>query len=283
MPIKRRITATLEQPPRSAVVTSLFGLIVLVACLDYWTGDDVPLLVFYLPVVVLACWWMNLAVAVCLSLICCTLWLLDNLFAPQPPLQFTHYWTTATNLTFFLVVASVISRLRFAHDNTRRLLNMDHLTKLANSQAFVEQAQAEMANSAASGQPLTVAFLDCDNFKQVNDTLGHLTGDELLCAVADTMRRSVRASDVVARMGGDEFVVLLPGVSPEQARVMIGRLQHDLQLAMRQNNWAVTFSIGVVTFTEPPESVDRLIHDADQVMYSIKHANKNAAQFQLVG
>jgi diguanylate cyclase (GGDEF)-like protein len=127
-----------------------------------------------------------------------------------------------------------------------------------------------------------VAVIDCDNFKAVNDTLGHLEGDRLLQAIAEELQQSVRKTDVTARMGGDEFAVLLPDTSHDQAQQLVERLRLSLAQRMRQNNWPVTFSMGVAVYATPPKSVDSLIHGADVLMYSVKQDRKDAVALSLM-
>jgi diguanylate cyclase (GGDEF)-like protein len=109
----------------------------------------------------------------------------------------------------FLVVVVVLSSLRGAWEREKIHARTDSLTGVSNARAFFEVAAVELARARRYQRPFTIAYLDLDNFKQVNDRFGHEVGDDLLQIVARTLREGSRASDFVARMGGDEFVVLL--------------------------------------------------------------------------
>ena len=156
----------------------------------------------------------------------------------------------------------------------------DPLTGLVNRRRFVEQAESALARRAAPGA-LAALFLDLDDFKTVNDSLGHAAGDELLVAVADRMRASLRSTDVAARLGGDEFGVLLfdvPNVS--YAKLIAGRLLASLQQPLTIGGQLVDVgaSIGIAIDTEAMRTVDDLLGDADVAMYQAKALGKGRHQ-----
>jgi diguanylate cyclase (GGDEF)-like protein len=124
--------------------------------------------------------------------------------------------------------------------------------------------------------------MDVDNFKQINDTLGHSTGDDVLRSVVEGIQQYTRSMDVIARMGGDEFAFLLPETDQEATRQAVTRIHQGLAKKMLQNHWQVTFSIGVVTFIKIPETVDEMVKIADQAMYQVKNSTKNGISYYLV-
>ncbi|TWT90068.1 Response regulator PleD [Pseudobythopirellula maris] len=268
--------------PKTVVAVSLLVASV-VAMADYATGDPIPLLVCYLPSVMLIAWVTRISYGFMLAAVCCCGWLLDDLLMiDEQPFSEGEVWTASIHGVFFTVVLTMLMRLRIAQANERRLARTDGLTGLHNPKAFRELAELEIARSARTGRPVSVAFLDCDNFKMVNDTLGHLEGDRLLAAIAERMQQVVRKIDMPARMGGDEFAILLPETSEQEARVLIERLRTELNERMQQDGWPVTFSIGVAVYASAPESVDALIQGADVLMYEVKTGAKDAVAFRLV-
>jgi diguanylate cyclase (GGDEF)-like protein len=110
---------------------------------------------------------------------------------------------------------------------------------------------------------------------------GHLQGDELLKCVADSLSRCIRKVDVVARIGGDEFVVLLPSTNEDAARIVVNKMKEKLLQDMKKNHWSTTFSIGVVTCLDPPATNDDLITIADNMMYKVKWNGKNGINFSV--
>jgi len=109
----------------------------------------------------------------------------------------------------------------------------------------------------------------------VNDRYGHQAGDTLLATVGDLLRQNMRTSDIAARMGGDEFALLLAESSSDAARQLITRIQAELLAAMHRNGWPVTFSIGMITWRRPSKKVEDMIRAADHLMYEVKNNGKN--------
>jgi diguanylate cyclase (GGDEF)-like protein len=125
--------------------------------------------------------------------------------------------------------------------------------------------------------------LDLDNFKTVNDRFGHSTGDILLRFVAQTLQENIRVTDTVARLGGDEFAILLPETGRNVAEVIMQKIQKINLDIMRRHGWPVTLSIGVVSFTSPPSTVDETLRISDQLMYSAKNNGRNSIQYDVFG
>jgi len=124
-------------------------------------------------------------------------------------------------------------------------------------------------------------YIDVDNFKMVNDKLGHAVGDLVLKSVVDTIQAQIRNSDLLARLGGDEFAILLTDIDQDQAKPIAERLQSSLLKSMNYNEWEITFSIGVLTVLSMPESADKLVSMADALMYEAKGKGKNAVQYSV--
>jgi diguanylate cyclase (GGDEF)-like protein len=122
--------------------------------------------------------------------------------------------------------------------------------------------------------PLTLVYLDVDDFKAVNDIYGHQTGDKMLVQVAQTLKQSVRSHDVVARFGGDEFTLFLPQTDFTQAQAVLARTSEQLNTLKQQCHWPIGYSIGAMTFLTVPPSVDFMIAQVDHLMYDIKHHGK---------
>lgn len=177
-------------------------------------------------------------------------------------------------LGFFLLTVLLL-KIGKELESEKIISHTDYLTGAVNSRYFNEVMQMEINRSSRTKHPITIAFIDIDDFKTINDQFGHSVGDRVLESVAATMRQRLRRTDIVARVGGDEFAILLPEVGPETAQIVISKMKNALLDEMRANHWTVTFSIGVITFLDPPESADEALNMADQIMYSVKNNGKN--------
>jgi diguanylate cyclase (GGDEF)-like protein len=186
-------------------------------------------------------------------------------------------------LGYFLILTFVLSALKNALEKEKELSRIDFLTRVGNGRYFIELANMEINRARRYEHPLTVAYIDLDNFKTINDRFGHSTGDNLLRLVADTIKNNIRLTDTVVRMGGDEFAILLPETGPELAEAITRKIQKINLELMQKNGWPVTFSIGVVTFISPPSTVDEILKRSDNLMYSAKNNGKNTIKYEVSG
>ncbi len=260
-------------------------LVFLLGSADYLTGFELSFAFFYLIPVAFIAWRGGVAAAVAVSVFAAVTWHYANLLAGQPV---SHpaipYWNSATRLGFFLVVGYLLSRLKEALDRERVSSRIDELTGLPNRRAFFEIAEREVDRARRYERPITVAYVDVDDFKLVNDRLGHAGGDAMLRAAARTLAECTRGgSDVVSRLGGDEFVILLPETGEEGARSAILKVHAKVQEAMKAADWPVTFSIGAVSFPTPPASLDEMVTAADDLMYEAKGRGKNRVETRVAG
>ncbi|MFO1430551.1 MAG: GGDEF domain-containing protein [Candidatus Competibacteraceae bacterium] len=260
----------------SAVLGISLGCVMVMGVLDYVTGHEYSFSIFYVFPVALAAWFINVKAGMLLSLLSAIVWDISNRFAGE---QFSHpaiaYWNAATRFGFFMIITTLLVRLRQVLEHERALSRTDYLSGALNSRAFYALLDAEIERQRRHRHPFSLAYLDLDNFKSINDRYGHTTGDELLKIVARTIAENLRAIDAVARLGGDEFAILLLETPADVAQLAMERIQTLLLATMRQQQWPVTFSIGIVSCPVPPPSVDALIQLADDRMYLVKRNGKN--------
>ena len=157
------------------------------------------------------------------------------------------------------------------------LANVDVLTGLATRRHFLHQLDALVADARSVNHPLTVAMLDIDHFKRINDGFGHAVGDAVLVAIGDACRRVMRADDVIGRMGGEEFAVALPRTDEDSAHRIVDRLRKtvaEITIPDRASGTvSVTISVGVASFID--QQIDRLLLDADRALYLAKAQGRN--------
>ncbi len=156
---------------------------------------------------------------------------------------------------------------------------IDALTGVGNRTQFNRRWREEVAEAARHARPLTLAVLDIDHFKKINDTYGHPAGDEVIAALARIIQRSVRVSDVVCRYGGEEFAVILPTTTPDDAEVVVQRIRETLQVRVwpRHPEQPVTCSIGLVGSVDSGEGLSPEVwfEAADAALYAAKHSGRN--------
>ena len=169
-------------------------------------------------------------------------------------------------------------RLAAALTGERRLARTDHLTGAANKRSFEDALDLEIERCRRYGSPFTVLYADLDNFKEVNDSLGHNEGDEVIRTLVEAATSELRRSDVVARVGGDEFAFLLLETDAEAATAAARKLHRVLVDRMQARGWPVTLSMGAVTCLETPDSSSQVLEAADALMYEVKRAGKNAVR-----
>ncbi len=283
MPSAVRQLDRLKSVPLWVVLAVALCLAAIVGFVDYAVGDAFDLSLLYVPVIAAVCWVVNLRAAVMFAVLCSLIWLIDDLVAAEMARPgINKYWESAVRFLLFVAFAVVLAQLQKALQRESELARSDSLTGLANVRSFVEQAEHASAESRRVNKPITVIFMDCDHFKQVNDEYGHPQGDALLQQVAQTIRGGLRRGDVAARMGGDEFAILCPDTDEALAQKIGERIKTDLDARMRAGGWPVTFSIGVATFATAPESVADLMRESDNLMYAVKHATRDGLQFKTV-
>lgn len=278
-----QLIAYLEQRPK--YVTFMLSL-VLVGCLsllDFYTDPRLSVSIFYLLPISLTAWLLGGRSAMFMSAVAMLGWLWADVAAGELDRPaFIPYWNALIRFGYFVIVSYLFAFIRGRLERERILSRTDPLTGAMNKLAFSELTESELNRIKRYNHPLSLAYIDLDNFKVVNDTWGHKTGDRLLTTVVQTLREVMRKTDLVARLGGDEFVVVMIETKPAEARRAFAKAQTSLLAAMEKNGWPVTFSIGLVTFLEPPETVEDLLDAADRLMYRAKRRGKNRVAYEVV-
>lgn len=262
-------------------MTGLSGALLLII----WTVDslvrvDVSLSIFYLLPISIMTWFMGERVGILMSLLCTLAWLQVDITTKQYDVLILPFWNAVVRLGFFAITSYLLASLREAYQREQSLARIDGLTGVYNRRYFLELLQLELRRNSRTPSPLTLAYLDLDNFKLVNDKFGHSAGDDILRAVARCLRETLRCGDLVGRIGGDEFAILLPQMQYQQAKTALMRVHQQLQLLSQSQGWPVGFSIGAITFVTPPDSVDMLIAQSDQLMYLVKGSGKNRVEMR---
>jgi diguanylate cyclase (GGDEF)-like protein len=243
--------------------------------LNVRTPPDLRLGVLFVIPVLLAAWHDGLGWGIALAL--GTAVLRFSIGIDQLPLTASLELRIVNEAAYLVVVGVAIaglSQLRRTQGQLELLATHDPLTDVLNARSFSRELAQELSRNRRYGRPLALIYLDLDDFKMVNDTHGHATGDAVLRLVADAMRAAVRAADVVGRLGGDEFGVLMPETDAAVAHAAASRLVAGIRTVFRGTP-SVTASIGVVAVAGTEAGTDELIRKADQAMYEAKRAGKD--------
>ena len=270
---------------RITTFVAALALVWIIGYLDVATGYEIGVGLFYLLPVALVTWHIGVLSGLFLSVIgVIGMFVVDNFVTrdiPFPSNELIPYWNTGIRLGYFIVFTAVLGALKRAYERERSRARRDFLTQAANAETFAELSRIAIERARRERQPTSIAYIDCDDFKQINDRFGHSTGDQLLKVVAATLLERSRKSDVVARLGGDEFAVLLPETPSHIAQEVIRGLNTGLLKRMRNYGWPATFSIGVATFVTPPTAPKEMIELSDALMYAVKRTGKNMIQHQV--
>lgn len=185
-------------------------------------------------------------------------------------------------LPVFLGAAFTFARLRWHLDRQRLLSRTDPLTGIGNERTLDEAIRLEMARMARRPAPISIVYLDVDHLKALNDSRGHSAGNELLRLVGMTLKSAIRAADTAARVGGDEFALLLPETGPAACGFVVERVRDTLRRTLRHAGFTNTFSVGAVTYEGPPPGVDEILIAADRAMYQVKNSSKDGVRYEVV-
>ena len=173
-------------------------------------------------------------------------------------------------ITGFLLVIVLARATRENYLRTLQLATHDPLTKLRNRQSFGLVAEAELERQKRYGGVFSLAVIDLDGFKKLNDSQGHHAGDLALLLLADILRNHTRHSDATARLGGDEFAILMPLTHSADCAALCQQLASTIALRMQERGFSITASIGHATFDQAPQTVLDALRIADHAMYAAK-------------
>jgi diguanylate cyclase (GGDEF)-like protein len=269
--------------PRWSIVIIATVILAIVGFVDYITGAEIGFSIFYVIPVMLLAWYLGRVAGIVASFVAAVTWYVadvgtDRIYSTGA----IPIWNAVVRLAFFLLVAFLLYVVKSVLEQEQDLARTDSLTGVLNTRQFYRLAEGEIDRARRYNRPLSIAYIDLDNFKEVNDVYGHSAGDELLRFVAGTIIENSRASDIVARMGGDEFIVLLPESDEEGAAIFMKRLRWLIMEGMPEYRFPVTLSVGLITYLDPPVSVEEMIHEVDTLMYYVKNSTKNAIKHEVV-
>ena len=239
-------------------------------------GNIVFFVPFYAIPITLASWYGSRKTGILLTLFSALTLTMAKIIAVQSSMSVPLYlFNSLSFLLAYLGLAFIVTNFRDIHRIEVNAADTDDLTGISNSRSFYVELANELIRSHRYGHVFSLAYLDIDDFKHVNDSQGHLEGDRLLIEVAKCLKISLRKTDTAARLGGDEFACLFPETNQAKANIAFNNVSEMLRKRMKEHGWDVTFSAGLVTFETIPDDVKEALSAADELMYSVKNGEKN--------
>ena len=255
-------------------------LIALIGAIDAQFKPEIIFAPLYLIPIAILSWFIGKWNGLTASVLSTIMWLAANIYSGGLyDSAFPYYWNSIICLSTFLLISSLISYLRVELEQNRSFYQLDTLTGIANSVGFREAAQKEIDWANRFDRPFSLGYLDVDDFKLINEQMGYTVGDQVIREIAKNIQSHMRRSDLVARVGGDEFVLLLSAAGQEAAREAINRIQQQLKNAMETKGWPLTFSIGVLACTDHPKTVDEILQLTAELRDFVKNNGKNGICF----
>lgn len=278
--------ARLGLMPRIATFLVAAAIIVVHGLVRHATDAEYAFSSLALIPVIIVAWVCGRNSGVFLSVLAAAIWGIADVTSSH---IFSAEWipiiNALTRAATYIFIVFIISWVKNLLSRIDDMAAHDPLTGLLNRRAFLEFGEEEIERSRRYGHKFAVVFLDLDNFKKLNDSRGHLVGDRALKAVSAALENTLRASDIVARIGGDEFSILLPEVDYDSAIEAGNKILLAIRTAMKDYP-PVSASIGVAWFATPMQSFQDMLDIADGLMYETKQQGKGeimARRFDAAG
>jgi diguanylate cyclase (GGDEF)-like protein len=265
-------------------MTLLIGLLMVLALsvVDYVSGSEISFSIFYLAPILYVTWFAGRPGGVLVAVIAAVTWgVVDVAAGARYSTLLIPVWNSAVRFGFFALSLGLLGELHRVHLAALAMAHTDTLTGVGNTRSFYMDLEREVKRQRRYGRPFALAYVDLDNFKDVNDTLGHAAGDELLRELARVVVSTMRDSDIVARLGGDEFAILMPEADEEMATIALARMRNAIRTVTQSAAKSVPdvdATIGAVVFSACPVSADAAVKLADDLMYQGKRSGRGVVK-----
>jgi diguanylate cyclase (GGDEF)-like protein len=268
---------------RRSVFALSAALLAAIVTADYLTGFTLSLSSLYLAPIALITLGHGMKAGLSMAVVAHGAWIGVNAAGdPARAGTFLILWEGGIHLATAAAFVVLLDKLKRSLETEIRRSRRDALTHLPNRHAFFEAVDAERKRSRRYGGTLSIAYIDIDDFKQLNDQQGHRAGDRALRTLAAAMLRHVRQVDVPARLGGDEFAVAYVETSPEDAVRAVTLLRDRLLKVIEKHDWPISLSIGLACFRTAPRTVEAMVNAADRLMYQAKQREKGGIVHKVI-
>ncbi|NJM77266.1 MAG: GGDEF domain-containing protein [Acaryochloridaceae cyanobacterium RU_4_10] len=276
--------ALLDGLPKSAVLALSLSLVLGTGLIEGRIAPGLSLLVVYLLPIAFATWFMGLRPGLAIALLSGAVTAAAQILL-QPNVQMPQIIASSWNAIVLVAVGGIVvdllHRVKVADAIGQELSRIDAATGAINRRFFLELLEAEFNRAERYKFALTLAYIDLTNFDLLNEQLGHQAGDELLYQFIEQLSQALRSNDVVARLDGNEFALLLPQTNDVQAQQVFTRLHPQMKEVLKVKSMHLEYSIGVATFLEMPDTFEELAAETEQLLKTVKSSGKNSLKYQI--
>ena len=258
------------------IIFCAFLLVFLVSLVESSTGYYVRITFFYGFFVLLVSWYLGNTWGIMFTFLSACIWFFMNFQQlPAGVSHIVHYWNALSLLLILSMISYVVSALKMEKAEAAFAVE-DMLTGALNVRGLKERLSDIVTRThLKKSKSFSAVYIDLDNFKKVNDKFGHREGDKVLRTIGKVIRYHIREVDIFARVGGDEFVLIIPDIGDNIVVKRIHLIRKILLQAMKKRKWPVTFSIGLANFHKIPKNIMEIVGIADETMYLAKKEGKN--------
>jgi diguanylate cyclase (GGDEF)-like protein len=275
----RAVISVLNTLPKAAVMGISLVLILMLGLIDASLPVPASLLIFYLIPVVIATWFVGVRPGF-LSALLSAITIFYGQFTPSQQLTLS-LWNGGMAGLAGCVVADLIHRIKISSEIERQLSRTDASTGAINRRFFMELLETEFNRAERYRFPLTLVYIELDNFADLSQRLGYQKGDELLYQFVEQLSETLRANDVVARLSNDEFAMILPQTNDTQAQQVFARILPELKTVLEAEDSPIECIFGVTTFLEMPEDYITVNDEAAKLLKKIKASGQSRLAFQV--
>lgn len=265
-----RKTSQLRAVTVATALTSVLG------CADFMTSSEISFSIFYLIPITAAVILSGRQLGLIFSVICALVWIAADIASGLDyHVWYIPVWNTLVRFGYFTFHTVLLNQLLTTISMIQAASLQDPLTKAANWRYFEQYSSQLLQQAGRDNIKMTIAYIDVDNFKKINDSFGHGVGDEVLIHIAQTIQSQIRSQDMIARLGGDEFAVVLNNTDLATSQEILDRIRRATLQEMQAKNWDVTLSIGAMVFSVLPMTITPMLKMVDNLMYDVKKNGKD--------
>lgn len=277
----QKVTGFLERRSKRTLAVIAYAIAIFLGLLDILTAAKIHFLLLYLIPIFIGSWFVSKNTGISLAVFTSVTWFVAHSLSSSYSSPWIAYPNLLMRTAVFVLFAITQAQLRARLDDLAALASRDFLTGLPNGHAFYQLAAKEM-DRAFGVEPMTLVCIDVTGFKSVNYRFGYPTGDQMMCTIAHTIKQHVPRPDLVGRLGGTSFAVLLPNIASDVANLILERVQEALHEERRRYSHPLKFFISAIACARAPRTVAELIQEADAQMTRIRGGKKDSLQIAAV-